>query len=59
PPPSRAAVAALAESLEHIAGDVRAGRIPGEPGTCADETLERVDSTVRGLRDTMAGDHRG
>ncbi|MGW2197834.1 FUSC family protein, partial [Streptosporangium sp. NPDC001682] len=56
PPPPRAAVQALAESLEDIARDVRAGRRPGDSGACADETLEQVDSAVRSLRDTVAGD---
>ncbi|WP_030925374.1 FUSC family protein [Streptosporangium amethystogenes] len=59
PPPPRAAVQALAESLEDIARDVRAGRRPGASGACADETLERVDSAVRSLRDTVAGDRSG
>ncbi|MEU4539747.1 FUSC family protein [Streptosporangium sp. NPDC023825] len=59
PPPSEAAVRALAGSLEDIAGDIREGRDPGDPGICVEESLEPVHSAVRGLRDTVSGDRPG
>ncbi|MER5650267.1 FUSC family protein [Streptosporangium sp. NPDC002524] len=59
PPPSEAAVRALADRLEDIAGDIREGNDPGDPGLCVEEALERVHSAVRSLRDTVSGDRRG
>lgn len=57
PPPSDAAVGALVTSLEDIAADVRAGRTPRKPELADEETLERVNSAVQGLRDTVSGEH--
>ncbi|WP_436757789.1 FUSC family protein [Streptosporangium sp. V21-05] len=58
PPPSEAAVRALAGHLEGIAGDIREGNDPGDPGLCVEEALERVHSAVRSLRDTVSGDRQ-
>lgn len=59
PPPSEAAVQALVTSLEGIASDVRAGRAPRRPELADEEALERVNSAVSSLRDTVSGDHSG
>ncbi|WP_433256832.1 FUSC family protein [Streptosporangium sp. CA-135522] len=58
PPPSETAVRALAVSLENIAADVREGRAPREPELADEEAVERVNSAVQGLRDTVS-DHSG
>ncbi|MER7133506.1 FUSC family protein, partial [Streptosporangium saharense] len=57
PPPSDGAVGAAVASLEEVARDVRAGTPPGRPGLAEDEALERVNSAVRGLSDTVSGHH--
>ncbi|MEV7008564.1 FUSC family protein [Streptosporangium sp. NPDC051022] len=57
PPPSREAVRAVVTSLENIAADVRAGHPPREPDLTGEESLERVNSAVQGLRDTVSGRH--
>ncbi|MEU3164746.1 FUSC family protein [Streptosporangium sp. NPDC006930] len=57
PPPPNEAVRALADSLEKIAQDVREGREPADPGPDDEESLERVASAVRCLRDTVSGHH--
>ncbi|GAA3070981.1 FUSC family protein [Streptosporangium carneum] len=57
PPPSPEAVRAVVASLEDIAADVRAGCPPRRPELAEDEPLERVNSAVRGLRDTVSGRH--
>ncbi|MBB2913719.1 putative membrane protein YccC [Streptosporangium becharense] len=59
PHPSPEAIRTLADSLDGIAADVRAGRTPRELGPTADEALEKVDSAVRSLRDTVAEDRSG
>ncbi|MEU8378538.1 FUSC family protein [Streptosporangium sp. NPDC048865] len=57
PPPPEEAVRALADSLDRIARDVREGREPADPGSGDEESLERVGSAVRCLRDTVSGRH--
>jgi len=57
PPPPKEAVRVLADSLEKIAQDVREGREPADPGPGGDESLEWITSAVRGLRDTVSGQH--
>ncbi|WP_405149718.1 FUSC family protein [Sphaerisporangium sp. NBC_01403] len=54
PPPSDEAVQAAARSLDDIAESVRTGRRAGDhSGLVDDDTLERVDCAVRGLRSTL------
>ncbi|GAA3036068.1 FUSC family protein [Streptosporangium longisporum] len=59
PPPPDTAVQALAGRLDDLARDVRAGREPADPAFCEEKSLERVDSAVRGLRDTVSANRPG
>jgi uncharacterized membrane protein YccC len=60
PPPSDEAVQAVAKSLDDIADGVRQGGGTREgPDLPDDERLERVNSAVRGLRDTLSGRDSG
>ncbi|MGJ6964200.1 FUSC family protein [Streptosporangium sp. G11] len=58
-PPPEEAVRALADSLEKVARDVREGREPVDPGSGDEESLERIASAVRCLRDTVSAKHPG
>ncbi|GAA3508326.1 putative membrane protein YccC [Streptosporangium album] len=57
PPPSDGGIRALVTSLEDIAADVRAGRSPAKPELAEEESLERMNSAVRGLCDTVSEEH--
>ncbi|MGC5013421.1 FUSC family protein [Streptosporangium sp. DT93] len=58
-PPPDTAVQNLARCLDDLARDVRAGREPRDPAYCEEKSLERVDSAVRALRDTVSADRPG
>lgn len=53
-PPSEEGIRALVTALEDIAADVRAGHSPAKPELTDEESLEQVNSAVRGLRDTVS-----
>ncbi|MEU4833607.1 FUSC family protein [Streptosporangium sp. NPDC023615] len=58
-PPPDTAVQNLARCLDDLARDVRAGREPRDPVFCEEKSLERVDSAVRALRDTVSAGRPG